>query len=152
MSAITESIEVDAPVTTVYNQWTQFEEFPRFMEGVDSIQQQDDRHLHWIASHAGKRHEWDAEIVDQAPDKRVAWRDVSGTTNEGEVTFEPLGTDRTRVNVRMDWEPEGVREKIGAALGFDDRRVKGDLARFKSFIEERGAETGGWRGNIGDET
>jgi uncharacterized membrane protein len=152
MSAITESIEVDAPVTTVYNQWTQFEEFPRFMEGVDSIQQQDDRHLHWIASHAGKRHEWDAEIVDQTPDKRVAWRDVSGTTNEGEVTFEPLGTDRTRVNVRMDWEPEGVREKIGAALGFDDRRVKGDLARFKSFIEERGAETGGWRGDIGDQT
>jgi uncharacterized membrane protein len=152
MSAIAESIEVDAPVTTVYNQWTQFEEFPRFMEGVDSIQQLEDRRLHWIASFGGKRHEWDAEIVDQTPDTRVAWRDVTGMTNEGEVTFEPLGTDRTRVNVRMDWEPEGVREKIGAALGFDDRRVKGDLARFKSFIEERGAETGGWRGNIGAQT
>jgi uncharacterized membrane protein len=152
MSAVMESIEVEAPVTTVYNQWTQFEEFPRFMEGVDSIEQLDDRHLHWTASHGGKRHEWDAEIVDQTPDTRVAWRDVSGTTNEGEVTFEPLGTDRTRVNVRMDWEPEGVKEKIGAALGFDDRRIKGDLARFKTFIEERGRETGGWRGNIGDQT
>jgi uncharacterized membrane protein len=152
MSAVRESIDVDVPVSTAYNQWTQFEEFPRFMEGVETVQQLDDRLLHWVAAHAGKRHEWDAEIVDQTPDTRVAWRDVAGKTNAGEVTFDALSPDRTRVNVQMDWEPEGAREKIGSVLGFDDRRVKGDLRRFKSFIEERGGETGAWRGNIGDQT
>jgi uncharacterized membrane protein len=152
MTAVRESIEVDVPVTTAYNQWTQFEEFPRFMEGVEAVRQLDDRRLHWVAAHGGNRHEWDAEIVDQTPDTRIAWRDVTGKTNEGEVSFDALSPDRTRVNVQMDWEPEGAKEKIGSALGFDDRRVKGDLRRFKSFIEERGAETGAWRGDIGDQT
>jgi uncharacterized membrane protein len=149
MTAIQESIEVDVPLTTAYNQWTQFEEFPRFMEGVESIQQLDDRRLHWVAAHGGKRHEWDAEIVDQTPDTRIAWRDVKGKMNAGEVTFERLGEARTRVDVHMDWEPEGVKEEIGTLLGFDKRRVKADLARFKEFIEERGRETGAWRGDIG---
>jgi uncharacterized membrane protein len=149
MTAIQESIEVDVPLTTAYNQWTQFEEFPRFMEGVESIEQLDDRRLHWVAAHGGKRHEWDAEIVDQTPDTRIAWRDVKGKMNAGEVTFERLGEARTRVDVHMDWEPEGVKEEIGSLLGFDKRRVKADLARFKEFIEERGRETGAWRGDIG---
>jgi uncharacterized membrane protein len=149
MTAIQESIEVDVPLTTAYNQWTQFEEFPRFMEGVESIEQLDDRRLHWVAAHGGKRHEWDAEIVEQTPDTRIAWRDVKGKMNAGEVTFERLGEARTRVDVNMDWEPEGVKEEIGSLLGFDKRRVKADLARFKSFIEERGRETGAWRGDIG---
>jgi uncharacterized membrane protein len=151
MTAIQESIEVDVPLTTAYNQWTQFEEFPRFMEGVESIEQLDDRRLHWVAAHGGKRHEWDAEIVDQTPDTRIAWRDVKGKMNAGEVTFERLGEARTRVDVHMDWEPEGVKEEIGSLLGFDKRRVKADLARFKSFIEERGRETGAWRGDIGSQ-
>jgi uncharacterized membrane protein len=151
MTAIQESIEVDVPLTTAYNQWTQFEEFPRFMEGVESIEQLDDRRLHWVAAHGGKRHEWDAEIVDQTPDTRIAWRDVKGKMNAGEVTFERLGEARTRVDVHMDWEPEGVKEEIGSLLGFDKRRVKADLARFKSFIEERGRETGAWRGDIGNQ-
>jgi uncharacterized membrane protein len=149
MTAIQESIEVDVPLTTAYNQWTQFEEFPRFMEGVESIEQLDDRRLHWVAAHGGRRHEWDAEIVDQTPDTRVAWRDVKGKMNAGEVTFERLDEARTRVDVHMDWEPEGVKEEIGSLLGFDKRRVKADLARFKEFIEERGRETGAWRGDIG---
>jgi uncharacterized membrane protein len=151
MTAIQESIEVDVPLTTAYNQWTQFEEFPRFMEGVESIEQLDDRRLHWVAAHGGKRHEWDAEIVDQTPDTRIAWRDVKGKMNAGEVTFERLGEARTRVDVHMDWEPEGFKEEIGAVLGFDKRRVKADLARFKTFIEQRGRETGAWRGDIGNQ-
>lgn len=151
MAAIQEAIEVEVPLSTAYNQWTQFKEFPQFMEGVESIEQLDDRRLHWGASHGGKRHEWDAEIVDQTPDTRVAWRDVTGKTNAGEVTFESLDANRTRVDVQMDWEPEGAREKIGAVLGFDDRRIKGDLARFKAFIEDRGRETGAWRGDIGSQ-
>jgi uncharacterized membrane protein len=150
MTAIQESVEVDVPLTTAYNQWTQFEEFPRFMEGVESIKQLDDRRLHWVAEHGGKRHEWDAEIVDQTPDTRIAWRDVKGKMNAGAVTFERLDEARTRVDVHMDWEPEGVKEEIGSLLGFDKRRVKGDLARFKTFIEERGRETGAWRGDIDD--
>jgi uncharacterized membrane protein len=148
MTAIQESIEVDVPLTTAYNQWTQFEEFPRFMEGVESVEQLDDRRLHWVAAHGGRRHEWDAEIVDQTPDTRVAWRDVKGKMNAGEVRFERLDEARTRVDVHMDWEPEGVKEEIGSLLGFDKRRVKADLARFKAFIEERGRETGAWRGDI----
>jgi uncharacterized membrane protein len=151
MTAIQESIEVDVPLTTAYNQWTQFEEFPRFMEGVESIEQLDDRRLHWVAAHGGRRHEWDAEIVDQTPDTRIAWRDVKGKMNAGAVTFERLGEARTRVDVHMDWEPEGVKEEIGAVLGFDKRRVKADLARFKNFIEERGRESGAWRGDIGSQ-
>ena len=147
MATIEKSIEVEAPVRTVYNQWTQFEEFPRFMEGVERVDQLDDRRLHWVAEFGGSRHEWDAEITEQVPDQRVAWRSIDGKTNRGEVTFRPADGSKTELTVEMDWEPEGVKEKIGGALGFDDRRVKKDLERLESLLDERGArETGAWRG------
>jgi uncharacterized membrane protein len=148
MSTIEQSIEVGAPISAVYNQWTQFEDFPQFMDGIDEIRQTDDRHLHWVASFGGSRHEWDAEIVEQAPEERVAWRNTDGKDNAGVVTFHKIADDRTRVMVQMDWAPEGVKEKVGAALGADDRRIKGDLQRFKELIEARGAESGGWRGEV----
>lgn len=147
-SQIESSIKVNAPVRTVYNQWTQFEEFPRFMEGVKEIRQLDDSHVHWIAEVAGKEKEWDAEITEQIPDQRVAWRSVSGALNTGVVEFRPTGADETEISVRMEWEPEGAMETVGSALQADNARVKGDLKRFKEFIESRGAESGGWRGEI----
>jgi uncharacterized membrane protein len=148
MSTIEQSIEVGAPISAVYDQWTQFEEFPQFMDGIDEIRQTDDRHLHWVASFGGSQHEWDAEIVEQSPEERVAWRNTDGKENAGVVTFHKIADDRTRVMVQMDWAPEGVKEKVGAALGADDRRVKGDLERFKDLIESRGAASGGWRGEV----
>jgi len=148
MSTIEESIEVNAPLRTVYNQWTQFEEFPRFMEGVEEIRQLDDTHLHWVAEFGGNRHEWDAEITEQKPDERVAWQNTDGKDNAGVVTFHRIDDEVTRVMVQMDFVPEGIKEKIGDALGAADRRVRGDLERFKQLIEERGSETGGWRGEV----
>jgi uncharacterized membrane protein len=148
MAQITESIDVRVPVTTAYNQWTQFEEFPRFMEGVESVQQLDDTHVHWVAEIGGKREEWDAEITEQHPDERVAWTARGGKGNAGVVTFHRLNDDETRVTVQMDWEPEGVVENVGTALGFDDRQVSKDLGRFKDLIEQRGSETGAWRGDV----
>jgi uncharacterized membrane protein len=148
MSRVEQSIEVDVPVRTAYNQWTQFEEFPQFMEGVESVQQIDDTHLLWTAEIGGKRHEWRAEITEQLPDERVAWRATDGKNNAGVVTFHRLGDNRTKIMVQMDFEPEGVIEKVGSALGSDERRVKGDLERFKEFIESRGVETGAWRGEV----
>ena len=143
-STIEQSIEVDVPIEQAYNQWTQFEEFPRFMDGIDRIDQLDDRRLHWVASFGGETHEWDAEIVEQAPEERVAWRNTDGKDNAGAVTFHKIDGDTTRVMVQMDWAPEGIKEKLGA----DDRRVKGDLERFKEFIEDRGSESGAWRGEV----
>ena len=150
MSTIEKSIEVNVPVTVAYNQWTQFEEFPQFMEGVEEVRQLDDKRLHWKASVLGVAREWDAEIVDQKPDQQVAWRAVSGTKNDGVVMFlaDPMNTGKTRVTLRLEFEPEGVVEKVGDALNVVERRVQGDLERFKTFIEKRGAETGGWRGQI----
>jgi uncharacterized membrane protein len=148
MAMVQESIEVDVPVTTAYNQWTQFEDFPQFMEGVESVTQTDDAHLHWAAEIAGEREEWEAEITEQRPDERVAWKAIAGRGNSGVVTFQPLGEGRTRVNVEMEYEAEGLKEKVGSAVGADSRRVKGDLERFKQFIENRGAETGAWRGEV----
>jgi uncharacterized membrane protein len=148
MAMVEESIEVGVPVTTAYNQWTQFEDFPQFMEGVESVSQTDDAHLHWTAEIAGKREEWEAEITEQKPDERVAWRAIAGRGNSGIVTFQPLGEGSTRVNVQMEYEAEGLTEKLGSALGADSQRVKGDLERFKQFIENRGAETGAWRGEV----
>jgi uncharacterized membrane protein len=148
MPTIEESIELDVPVRTAYNQWTQFEEFPRFMEGVEEVHQLDDRHLHWVAEIGGHREEWDAEITEQRPDERVAWVSTSGKGNAGVVTFEPLGDDRSRIQLRLKWESEGATEKLGAMLGQDDRQVRNDLERFKELLEARGAETGGWRGEI----
>ena len=148
MSTIEQSIEVDAPVRTVYDQWTQFEEFPRFMEGIDEVTQLDATHLHWKASVGGKTNEWDAEITEQLPDKRVAWKSTSGTANAGVVTFHRLDEHRTKVMVQLDWEPDGVVETLGSAVGSDSRRVQGDLERFKELIESRGTESGAWRGEV----
>jgi len=148
MANIEQSIEVGVPVRTAYDQWTQFEEFPRFMEGVESVTQMDEKRLHWVAEIAGKREEWDAEITEQTPDQRVAWTNTSGAKNAGVVTFHHLTDDRTRVMLQLDYEPEGLVEHVGSALGVVSRRVEGDLERFKDFIEERGRETGAWRGEI----
>ena len=148
MSTIEESIEVAAPLSAAYNQWTQFEEFPRFMEGVEEVRQLDDTHLHWVAEFGGSRHEWDAEITEQKPDERVAWRNTDGKDNAGVVTFHRLDDARTRIMVQMDFVPEGIKEKLGDALGVPDRRVQSDLERFKELIEGRGAESGGWRGEV----
>src|SRR5918998_4189059 len=145
---IESSIEIEAPIREVYNQWTQFEEFPSFMEGVERIDQLDDRRLHWVASFGGETHEWDAEITEQHPEERVAWRNVDGKDNAGVVTFHKIDDGRTRVMVQMDWAPEGIKEKLGAAIGADDRRVKADLGRFKELIESRGRASGEWRGDI----
>ena len=148
MATVAKSIEVDAPVTAVYNQWTQFESFPQFMEGVEAVEQRDDRHLHWRAKVAGKEKEWDAEITEQVPDRRVAWRSVGGAPNAGVVTFDAVSPETTRVSLQLEAEPENVVEKVGDAVGVLDRRVEQDLERFKSFLERRGAETGEWRGSI----
>ncbi len=148
MAQVTESVDVGVPVRTAYDQWTQFEEFPSFMGGVEQVQQLDDTHLHWVASFGGKREEWDAEITEQRPDERIAWTARGGKGNAGVVTFHPLNDDQTRVTVQMDWQPEGVVENVGTALGFDDRQVSKDLERFKEMIEGRGRETGAWRGEV----
>jgi uncharacterized membrane protein len=148
MESVEKSIEVDAPISTVYNQWTQFEEFPRFMEGVKEVRQLDDKRMHWKAEIAGKDKEWDAEIYRQEPDQSIAWRSTSGAENSGEVRFTSSGGNRTTVTLSMSYDPEGVIENIGDALGAVGMRVQGDLNRFKEFIESRGSETGGWRGEI----
>ena len=148
MSTIEQSIELNVPVRAAYDQWTQFEEFPKFMEGVEEIRQIDDTHLHWVAEIGGTRHEWDAVITEQLPDERVAWRNTDGKDNAGVVTFQPLDQTTTRVEVQMQWEPEGMKEKAGSMVGMDDRRVKGDLERFKDMIEKRGVESGAWRGDV----
>jgi uncharacterized membrane protein len=148
MSTIEESIEVEVPVRTAYNQWTQFEEFPKFMEGVEAVRQLDDTHLHWKAEIWGKVKEWDAEVTEQRPDERVAWTNKDGARNAGAVTFHKVGDNKTRIMLQLDVEPEGPAEKVGDALGAVKRRVKADLERFKEFIESRGRETGAWRGEV----
>ena len=148
MSTVTESIEVNLPVRTVYDQWTQFEEFPQFMEGVESVVQLDDTHLHWVAEIAGTKREWDAEITDQVPDQVVAWRSLDGTDNAGAVTFQPVGADTTQVTLQLDFDPQGLVETVGDKLGFVSKRAEGDLERFKQFIESRGVESGAWRGEV----
>ena len=148
MSNVTQSIDVSVPVRTAYDQWTQFEEFPRFMEGVEEIRQLDATHTHWRTKIGGVEREFDAEITEQHPDERVAWNSTSGPDHAGVVTFHRLSDAETRVTVQLDWSPEGVVEKVGDVLQLDERRVKGDLARFKEFIESRGTETGAWRGDV----
>jgi uncharacterized membrane protein len=148
LARIEEAIVVEVPVSTAYNQWTQFEEFPKFMEGVESIKQIDDTRLHWVAEIGGKREEWDAEIVEQQPDRKIAWKAEGGHNNSGAVTFESLGDNQTRVNVVMEHETEGLTETLGSALGMDSRKVKGDLERFKELVESRGVESGAWRGEV----
>jgi len=148
MSTIEQTIDVNVPLHTAYNQWTQFEDFPNFMEGVESVTQLDDRHIQWVADVGGEKREWQAEIVAQEPDRRIAWRATDGKDNAGVVTFQPVDQTTTRVEVQMQWEPEGMKEKAGSMVGMDDRRVKGDLERFKDMIESRGVESGAWRGDI----
>lgn len=148
MSNVHESIELDVPVSTAYNQWTQFEDFPKFMATVQEVRQVDDTHLHWKALVAGKTKEWDAEITEQIPDQRIAWRSTDGVQNAGVVTFHKVGQNRTRVMLQMDYEPQTFIERVGDAVGGVKLTAKGNLARFKKLVEERGAETGAWRGEV----
>ena len=148
MANIEQSIDVEVPVRTAYDQWTQFEQFPQFMEGVEEVRQTDDTHTHWRTKVAGKEKEFDAVITEQTPDQRIAWTSEGGPEHAGVVTFHRLAEAKTRVMLQMDYEPEGVTEKVGDALGLVERPVKGDLSRFKELIESRGAATGGWRGEV----
>lgn len=148
MATIESSIDVEVPVSTAYNQWTQFEEFPKFMEGVKSIHQIDDTHLHWVAQVGGQEKEWDARITEQLPDERIAWTSEEGEMNRGVVTFHRIEDNKTRVTLQMEYQPSGAMESIGNALGVVTRRVEGDLQRFKEFIEKQGVETGAWRGQV----
>jgi uncharacterized membrane protein len=149
MSMVKEAVDVEVPVHTAYNQWTQFEEFPHFMEGVEEIRQLDDRRSHWTTKVSGVKREFDTEIVDQLPDERITWRTTTGDTKQkGTVSFQRLDDTHTRVELVMDVEPTGVAEKTGDMLGVIDRRVKGDMQRFKEYIEGRGGESGAWRGRI----
>jgi uncharacterized membrane protein len=148
MSRIEKIITVGAPLEDVYAQWTQFEEFPRFMEGVDRVVQLDDQTLEWTATVAGREKRWTARIVDQTPDERIAWRGLDGAQNDGAVLFRPVDGERTEIRLVVDADPEGVIEEAGDRLGFLDRRVAGDLERFKAFIEERDRPTGSWAGDI----
>ena len=145
---IESSIEVEVPVSTAYNQWTQFEEFPTFMQGVEEVRQLDDTRLHWVASVGGRRAEWDAKILEQHPDRQISWISEDGKKTRGTVTFEPLGESRTLVRLSMGYQAEGFVEAVGSAAGLDRRRIEGDLARFKELIEGRGTESGGWREDI----
>ena len=150
MSQVEESIEVGVPVSTAYNQWTQFEEFPKFMETVDEIRQVDDTTLHWVVSAAGHREEFDAVITEQIPDTRIAWTTTEGPKHAGVVDFHRLSDDRTQLMVVMDTEADSLAEKAADAVGLVKRRVRGDLERFKEMIESRGEETGAWRGEVGN--
>jgi uncharacterized membrane protein len=149
MSTIEESIEVNVPLSTAYNQWTQFEEFPSFMEGIEKVIQLDDETLHWVTEIAGQRREWDAKITEQRPDERVAWTSIDGEVKQaGVVTFHRIDDNQTRLMLQLEFEPEGLAEKAGDAMGIVRRWVKGDLERFKELMESRGQESGGWRGEI----
>jgi uncharacterized membrane protein len=148
MSTIEQSIDVEVPVRTAYNQWTQFEEFPKFMDGVREVRQLSDTRLLWRAEIGGVEETWEAEIDQQVPDLRIAWHSITGARNAGVVTFHRLDDNRTRVMLQLDYDPQGVMENIGDAVGAVSLRVKGDLQRFKEFIETLGSETGAWRGTV----
>jgi uncharacterized membrane protein len=149
VSSVTKSVDVSVPVSTAYNQWTQFESFPNFMGGVESIAQTDDTHSHWVTKVGGVTREFDTEITEQHPNERIAWKSTDGdTSHAGVVTFHRLDDSDTRVTIQLDWKPEGIVEKAGAAVGIDDHQVKADATRFKQFIEEQGSATGQWRGNV----
>jgi uncharacterized membrane protein len=151
MERIEKTIEVDCPIRTVYNQWTQFEEFPEFMAGVKEVKQLDDTHVHWHAEIWGVDKEWDAEITEQVPDERISWKSVSGDApNAGTVRFEPLGATRTRVRLVMAYEPQGAVENLGDALGVMSGRLQNSVEDFKKYIESRGREGGAWRGTVRD--
>jgi hypothetical protein len=147
---VEKSIQVDVPVRTAYDQWTQFEDFPHFMGGVKEVRQLDDRRLHWVAEIAGVRREWEAAVLEQEPDRKVAWAATSGATNAGAVRFQPAGADSTIVYLELEYEPEGVVEKVGDKLGIVDRQVRSDLERFKALVESQGYASGAWRGSINE--
>jgi carbon monoxide dehydrogenase subunit G len=147
-SKVEKSIEVEAPLQRVYNQWTQFEQFPQFMAGVEQVKQLSETTLHWIAKIAGVKREWDAAILEQIPDRKVAWAATTGTTNAGSVYFEPLGANRTGVRLVLEYDPEGFFEKVGDWLNIVSRQAQSDLEKFKEFIESRGSATGAWRGTV----
>lgn len=148
MARYEHSIDVNVPVRTAYNQWTQFEEFPRFMEGIESVTQITDTLIHWKAEIAGKTEEWDARITEQSPDQRIAWTSTNGAKHGGVVTFHHIDDNQSRIMLQIDYDPEGFVENVGAALGIVERRMAGDMKRFKEFIESRGVETGAWRGEV----
>lgn len=148
VATLQETIEVDVPVSTAYNQWTQFESFPEFMKGVESVEQIDETSLHFRTDIAGVRREYNAQITEQLPDRRIAWASTDKPRNAGTVSFEPMGPEHTRVTVALEWEPEGFVEKAGSAVGADSHQVSADLKRFKEFIEARGIETGAWRSAV----
>jgi carbon monoxide dehydrogenase subunit G len=146
---VEKTITVDVPVRTAYNQWTQFEEFPQFMGGVQKVEQLDDQRLHWVAEIAGVRREWNADILEQRPDEKIAWAAIEGTTNAGAVYFVSAGPAKTQVTLELEYAPEGLVEKVGDALNIIERQAQSDLERFKTFIESRGSESGAWRGEVG---
>jgi uncharacterized membrane protein len=148
VTTVEQSIDVDVPVRTAYNQWTQFEEFPRFMSGVEQIEQRTPTLTHWTTKIAGVSREFDAQIDEQRPDERIAWHSISGSQQAGVVTFHRLDEQHTRVMLQLDYEPAGVVEQAGDKLGLVKGRVGGDLRKFKEFIESKGAETGAWRGEV----
>jgi uncharacterized membrane protein len=150
MEHVEETVDVAVPVRTAYNQWTQFESFPQFMSGVESVTQLTDTTNHWVTKVGGVQREFDTEIVDQEPDDRIAWRSTDGKSHAGIIRFTPLDANHTKVKVHFEWAPETVTEKAGAALKIDEMQVKADMRKFKSFIESRGSETGGWRGEVKD--
>ena len=145
---VEKTVQVDVPVSVAYNQWTQFEDFPQFMGGVESVTQVTDRRLHWVAEIGGVKREWDADILEQVPDQKVAWAATEGATNAGAVYFQSTGPNSTQVRLSLEYEPEGLVEKVGDKLNIIERRAEADLEKFKSFIEHRGSETGGWRGSV----
>jgi uncharacterized membrane protein len=147
LATVESSIDINVGVSTAYDQWTQFEKFPEFMEAVESVVQLDDSHLHWVVEMAGQTREWDAEITEQIPDQRISWTSMSGEPNSGRVSFEPLGSNSCRVHLRLDYTPEGI-ERAAEWTGMTQRQIKDDLERFRSFIESRGEATGSWRGTI----
>jgi uncharacterized membrane protein len=151
MPSITKSVDVSVPVTTAYNQWTQFESFPHFMSGVESITQADSTHSHWMTKIGGVSREFDTEITEQHPDERIAWKSTDGATHAGVVTFHRLADNETKVTVQLDWRAEGIVEKVGAAVGVDDQQVTADLGRFKDYIESQGREDGAWRGEVSNQ-
>jgi uncharacterized membrane protein len=150
MPKIEDTIDVQVPVQQAYNQWTQFEDFPKFMEGIQSVQQLDDTHVQWVAEIRGESRQWTTEITEQRPDEKIAWKTIDGEVkNDGVVTFEPMGDAQTRVNVQMDVESDSTAENVaGDLLGVVKSQVRGDLERFKQLIENRGEETGAWRGEV----
>jgi len=148
MPVITKSIIINVPVTMAYNQWTQFEEFPHFMEGVVQVTQIDDTTLHWVAEIGGRREEWEARITEQSPDEKIAWRSESGAMNSGVVTFQPINASQTKISLEIEYNPSGVVETVGDMMGYVSRQVEANLRRFKEFIESRDRESGAWRGKV----